>query len=292
MSLSFRWARALADVGRRRPFFRPIISHATRQLASTGSGGLVLVDEDELYRSILHGLDRTPQRPLSDYVGELRDDAALRTTFEDNIRKRGLTKYKNYDERIDKLRAGITLYYALVREIKPRELVETGTAAGSLTSFLLAALARNDAGRLHSIDIPPRAGTLTMDITVAAAEIGYYIPEIYRSRWNYIEGDAKIHLPRLLAEVEVDWFIHDSLHTRTHMLFEYCVARALLREKAVIVSDDILWNNSFCDFLKTNCLRGFAGFSNPNIGITLNLFDAFERDTGLGTIRSAPATAA
>jgi cephalosporin hydroxylase len=286
MSLYFRTLKKLAGQAVKRPGLRPVISSASRKLAGGRAGGLVLVDEDELYRAILRERGTQPSKSLADYIAEVRGDEALRATFEENRTARKLTKYTSYDDRIDKLRAGLTIYYALVREIKPQCLVETGTAAGSLTSFLLAALARNGTGTLHSIDIPPNAGKLTMDITVAAPEVGYFIPEAYRSRWNYIEGDAKIHLPRLLSEHEVDWFIHDSLHTRTHMLFEYTVARALMPEKAILVSDDVLWNNSFCDFLRTNQLRGYSGFSNLNIGIALNLFDDFEREIGLGIIRT------
>jgi cephalosporin hydroxylase len=292
MSLYFRTMKKLAALSTRRPGMRGIVSSISRRLAGEERGGLVLAEEDEIYRAILQGRGLTPSRSLNDYIAEVRADAELRATFEESIRTHRLTKYKSYDERVNKLRAAITIYYALVREIQPQCLVETGTAQGSLTGFLLAALARNGKGTLYSIDIPPNAGKLTMDITVTASEVGYFIPVAYRSRWNYIEGDAKIHLARLMSEVEVDWFIHDSLHTRTHMLFEYEVARALMPEKAVIVSDDILWNNSFCDFLRAHQMRGYCGFSNPNVGIALNTFDAFEREIGLGIIRPSKSPAA
>jgi len=285
MSLYFRTMKKLAALSTRRQGLRGMVSSISRKLAGEERGGLVIADEEDIFRAILRGRGLTPTRSLEEYISEVRGDTELRATFEENIRAHHLKKYKNYDERVDKLRAGLTIYYALVREIQPVSLVETGTAQGSLTSFLLAALARNGKGTLYSIDIPPNAGKLTMDITVAASEVGYFIPVAYRSRWKYIEGDAKIHLPRLMAEVEVDWFIHDSLHTRTHMLFEYEVARACMPENAVIVSDDILWNNSFCDFLRAHQLRGYCGFSNPNVGIALNTFDELERGIGLGIIR-------
>ncbi len=111
----------------------------------------------------------------------------------------------------------------------------------------------------------------------------------YRSRWSYRLGDAKVLLPRILAEEDVDVFIHDSLHTATHMLFEYATARALMPEKTLLLSDDIGWNNSFDGFLAINGLTGYAPFSNPNVGLAVNLFNKFEHDAGIGIVRSDDA---
>jgi hypothetical protein len=121
-----------------------------------------------------------------------------------------------------------------------------------------------------------------MDLNLPQAEVGYWIPEAYKARWTHVVGDSKVTLPRIMAEEKVDFFIHDSLHTRSHMLFEYSVARALMREGAVIASDDVLWNNSFDDFLMMNRLFGWSPNSNPNLAVTINQFDKFESDIGIG----------
>ena len=89
-----------------------------------------------------------------------------------------------------------------------------------------------------------------------------------------------------MPEETVDVFIHDSLHTRTHMVFEYAVARALLRPGALILSDDVLWNNGFDDFLMLNELTGYAPFCNSNIAGVMNCFDAFETEVGTGIVRT------
>lgn len=68
-----------------------------------------------------------------------------------------------------------------------------------------------------------------------------------------------------MIEQPVDVFVHDSLHTRPHRLFDCAVARCLMPEGTVIISDDILWNNAFDDFIPLNELSGYAPVSNPNI---------------------------
>jgi hypothetical protein len=65
------------------------------------------------------------------------------------------------------------------------------------------------------------------------------------ARWDYRKGDAKRLLPSVLLDENVDLFVHDSLHTTSHMAFEYATARALFGEKAIITPDDILWNQAF-----------------------------------------------
>ncbi len=122
--------------------------------------------------------------------------------------------------------------------------------------------------------------------TVNKGRIGYYIPARYRKYWEIRFADAKVILPRLLIEHTCDIFIHDSLHTRTHMLFEFSVARALMREGAIICSDDITWNNAFSKFLAINQMRGYSPITGPNSGIWVNEFDEYERSIGVGVFTS------
>ena len=44
--------------------------------------------------------------------------------------------------------------YGLVREFKPKTLVETGVCNGVSIAVILAVLARNEAGLFYSIDLP------------------------------------------------------------------------------------------------------------------------------------------
>ena len=99
------------------------------------------------------------------------------------------------------------IYYALIRELKPKLIVETGTASGSMTSFILSALSKNKTGKLISIDLPPQKNKMTMNFSLKRNDIGYWIPEEYKKRWVYISSDAKTKLLEICSKNKVDYFI-------------------------------------------------------------------------------------
>ncbi len=283
MPISLRIQKAFGYGGRNHPWRRPWFTALARASARR-TGGVVFLEDDALLDQLRAELGLPPGRRAEEYLAELRADEPLREAFDRARRERGFDEDPDWDTRVERLRGIAVVYYGLMREFRPQVVVETGTAAGGYTAFVLAALKHNGAGRLISIDIPPVAGRLTMDKTIDPGSIGYLLPEGYRDVWTYVQGDAKRHLPRILAEEEVDVFIHDSLHTRTHMLFEYAVARALLGEGKLVLSDDIMWNNAFNDFLASNRLTGYSPYSKPGTGVFVNRFDDRERAAGIGLV--------
>ncbi len=147
------------------------------------------------------------------------------------------------------------IYYALVRVMQPDLVVETGVCDGFSTRFLLLALERNGRGTLHSIDLPnqdvdlDQGGSRQRDVMAAGRETGWLVPVSLRSRWRLHLGDAQVFLPELLPTLgPIDVFIHDSLHTYEHMLFEYRTAWPHLRGGGVLLSDDTDWNQAFPEF--------------------------------------------
>src|SRR2546423_1257996 len=52
----------------------------------------------------------------------------------------------------------VTHLYAIIRQLNPRVIVETGVCNGFSSSIILAALARNQRGHLNSIDLPELTG--------------------------------------------------------------------------------------------------------------------------------------
>ncbi|HUF52046.1 MAG TPA: class I SAM-dependent methyltransferase [Longimicrobiales bacterium] len=131
--------------------------------------------------------------------------------------------------------------YALVRAARPRTLLETGVAHGVTTAYMLAALHENGAGDLHSIDVPPHdAG--------AAEQVGAFVPDGLRARWQLHYGMSHRVLPRVLAALRtVDFFLHDSLHTYANMTFEFRAIWPHLRAGGVVVSDDVEGNRAFLE---------------------------------------------
>jgi hypothetical protein len=255
-------------------------------LATFAFGNHTVIGDGEFYfNCVLKEMGKRPKNSLDYYSEELLSNSNLKNAYLEAV-ENGLipNKYPKYEDRITRNPANVVNYYALIREIQPNIIVETGTASGSMTSWVLAALSMNLGGKLISIDIPPQKGKLTMDMGIDKDRIGFLIPRSFHHFWDYRIGDAKILLPKTLADYNVDVFIHDSLHTRTHMLFEFNVARTLLRHGAVIMSDDILWNKAWLSFLNSHNLRGFSCQSNPNLGFAVNVFEEFELNVGTGIV--------
>jgi predicted O-methyltransferase YrrM len=137
----------------------------------------------------------------------------------------------------------ISVQYAVIRALKPDAVVETGVANGISSTYILLALEKNQKGQLHSIDIgddtylPPGGQT------------GWVVPCWLRHRWMLHLGDARALLAPLLAELgNVDVFIHDSLHTYDHMMFEFQTAYPHVRPGGVLFADDASWNSAFVQF--------------------------------------------
>jgi len=136
--------------------------------------------------------------------------------------------------------------YVMARVTRPQIVVETGVANGWSTSFILKALERNDAGRLYSIDIPNAAGALLPE----GKTTGWVVPNALKTRWDFIPGDTRVELPRLLLRLQtIDFFFHDSDHSYEMMTFEFRTAWPHLRPGGLLISDDIRDNNAFNDFV-------------------------------------------
>src|SRR5713101_311866 len=119
--------------------------------------------------------------------------------------------------------------YAAVRAVAPDCVVETGVANGVSSSYLLLALAKNGRGRLHSVGLPDSA------FLPAGKQPGWLVPEWLRANWRIHLGDAKEILPGLFAQTgKIDVFIHDSLHTYDHMLWEFETAYPHLRRGGLL----------------------------------------------------------
>ena len=237
------------------------------------------------FDAVMSRLGVTPEHALAYYREELMADRVLKSAFVQGAESNKDVQFDKIYGRLFKREHYVTNYYALMREIKPNIVVETGTADGCLTSWILTALHKNNRGKLLSIDIPPRKGKMEMTTSLSMDNVCYLIPHAYRDRWEYHAGDAKELLPKLLIENDVDVFIHDSLHTRTHMLFEYNCARALMRPNTIIMSHDILWNKAFFSFIASHNLEGLSCISDPNLGLTINKFEPYEEEIGLGVLK-------
>lgn len=131
------------------------------------------------------------------------------------------------------------LCYWACRWLRPQVVVETGVAYGVTSTYLLQALSENQNGDLHSIDLPPLA-------IGAENHVGAFVPPALRLRWHLRKGSAKTLLPKVVRETGlIDLFVHDSLHTYSHMKWELEMALAALRPGGIVIVDDIDGNRAF-----------------------------------------------
>jgi predicted O-methyltransferase YrrM len=127
--------------------------------------------------------------------------------------------------------------FLITRILRPKIAVETGVSAGRSSSYLLCALNENNLGKLYSIDPYCKAGSA--------------IPEIIKDRWHFVNATSKEALVKLLSRTgEIDFFLHDSLHTYDNMLWEYETVWPHIRHNGILMSHDVNWNSSFKDFSK------------------------------------------
>jgi predicted O-methyltransferase YrrM len=135
------------------------------------------------------------------------------------------------------------LCYMACRMLQPEIVIETGTAYGITSAFLLSALRENGGGRLISIDLPPMGRD-------ADRFVGHFIPEDLRSSWQLIRGSSSQHLSGLLTRTgHVNMFVHDSLHTYRNMIREFDSVCAHLSRPGIVVADDIDGNSAFAELI-------------------------------------------
>jgi predicted O-methyltransferase YrrM len=164
----------------------------------------------------------------------------------------------------------VLLQYMAIRAFQPEIVVETGVANGVSSAYILLALQKNQRGALYSV------GLNDPQYLPAGKTLGWIVPESLKSRWNLLIGDSCTLLPSLLAKLRtIDLFIHDSLHTYDHMLWEYRTAFPYLRPGGLLFSDDAAWNSAFSEFCREvaakrgRILRG-VGFLQKNASCPTN----------------------
>jgi predicted O-methyltransferase YrrM len=150
--------------------------------------------------------------------------------------------------------------YWLVRQVKPRTIVQTGVCNGLSAAFMMLGLVKNGPeGKLHAIDVPAvfdaqdPAWTVegkVYDFVIPEGKTsGWLVPEAYRERFELWTGEATKLLPKMVDELtSIDFFYHDSDHSYNHMMFEFHQAKRKLERGGLVVNDDVSWNASLWDF--------------------------------------------
>ena len=150
------------------------------------------------------------------------------------------------------------LIYVLIRYLKPKRVLETGVYYGGNTAFALQALARNQEGKLVSIDYPDseirlKGSSEARHSLVGDSELyesrlrpGFMVPLSLYQHWELIEGDSLRVIPDL--QYAFDLYIHDSDHSMPFLSRELAAAWEKLSDRALVLVDDIDWSNAFFAF--------------------------------------------
>jgi predicted O-methyltransferase YrrM len=150
--------------------------------------------------------------------------------------------------------------YWLVRQAKPRQIVQCGVCNGLSAAFMMLALVKNGPdGTLRVIDMPPifnptdpswtTEGKVYGVVIPEGKTTGWMVPDAYRDRFEVWNGDAKELLPEMVDRLDsLDLFYHDSDHSYNHMMFEFNQAKRKLNKGGLVVGDDVSWNSSLWDF--------------------------------------------
>jgi len=184
-------------------------------------------------RFIIHYLER--ERKLVKLTGEEKEKIRRLLNEAENIRKYIIEKLSEFHAFHGAMTSPLEgpIIYTMIRCFKPKIVVETGVANGASSTFILSALEKNNFGKLYSVDLPSKELLLK-------EEVGWLVPKSLRHRWELIIGNSRIILPKLLAELgHVDIFLHDSLHTLEHILFELKESYNYIPKGGFIIVDDI-----------------------------------------------------
>jgi len=156
------------------------------------------------------------------YIREIEQDEELRGHILHHLSQHP-DRYKSDRSVLYARRVG---WYALVRILRPRVVIETGIDKGLGCCVLCAALRRNaaegDKGHHYGTDINPAAG--------------YLLQAPYKEFGTILYGDSIESLKKI--DQPVDLFINDSDHSAEYEAREYEVILPKMSEKGIIVSDN------------------------------------------------------
>ena len=158
--------------------------------------------------------------------------------------------------------------YWLVRQTKPRRIVQCGAFNGRSSAFMMLALAKNGPdGTLTIIDQPPIFDPEDPEWTVEGKSL-----RRRRAGGKDERLDGSRSVPRPAADLErrgqaaccrkwstisMGWisFYYASDHTYQHMMSAFEEAKRKLRQGGLIVAVDVAWNASLWDFAEGTTLR-------------------------------------
>lgn len=170
---------------------------------------------------------------ISSFFDEIENDTELQRHHFGLVKAHNDGQFADCDVRFGRRAA----WYAVVRALHPRCVVETGVDKGLGALAICSALRRNQKeGHLGKY--------IGLDINSAA---GWLLSGPYASHGSVVIGDSITSL-RSLSD-PIDLFINDSDHSPSYEMAEYECIASLLSPYSVIIGDNVA---------ETDCLHRFS----------------------------------
>jgi len=182
-----------------------------------------LKEENKFYlASLISDVTRRSFDEIYNYFMEIENDEELKCHLKSIPQKSYLAGYADKEMFLGR-RIG---WYAFVRALKPKVVIETGIDKGLGACVLTAALLKNKEegfdGYYYGTDIDPEAG--------------YLLSGKYKAVGAILFGDSIDTLKKF--EKTIDIFINDSDHSGEYEMREYQTIEDKLNEHAVILGDN------------------------------------------------------
>jgi len=143
-------------------------------------------------------------------------------------------------------------WYAIIRAVKPHNVVETGVDKGLGSCVIVSALMKNaeegHKGHYTGTDINPQAG--------------YLLAPPYSEYGNILYGDSIDSLRKLNLDT-IDVFINDSDHSADYEYEEYNTIRYKLHKGSIIIGDNSHLTSRLQEFALENNRRFLFFQENP-----------------------------
>lgn len=131
------------------------------------------------------------------------------------------------------------LLAGIVRAMKPKIIIETGTYKGFSTLMIASALKRNERGHLYTIDL----NDWKVLEECRKFELDSFV--------TFIQGDSRLAIRELIAKIDnVDFLWLDADHTKKSILEELEAALPAIRPGALIAFHDTILFKEEADAIK------------------------------------------
>lgn len=143
--------------------------------------------------------------------------------------------------------------YAYLRKTKPDYVVYTGVDNGWSIFYFLAALQKNNEGKLYALAEPDelQSNGRKFESTIPNDLLAY-------NDWELLLGTTQLELSKLAQDhSSIDVFIHDSDNIFSSMMYEFELAYHWLNDSGILFADNIYVNRAFDIFLNSRrCQAG------------------------------------